>query len=171
MGGLEPIPADTRRGRGTPRTSRQFITGLTYRDKQPFTHIHTYRQFRVPSWPNLHVFELLEEAGVSRENTHRHGRTWKLHTERCYPSWVSNQGPFCCEATVLTTKPSGCKCVESIVLHHGKNQYFLMCVYWSHKHPLISTERESGKHWDKHWRNTKQRQQCKNSHHHQLCEV
>ena len=36
-GGLEPIPADFGRMRGTPWTGRQTITGLTHRDRQPFT--------------------------------------------------------------------------------------------------------------------------------------
>ena len=49
----------------------QPITGPTYRDKPPFTHIHTYGQFRVSDQPtsNLHVF-LWEEAEASRK-THK----------------------------------------------------------------------------------------------------
>ncbi len=37
IGGLEPISANTGRGRGSPLTSHQFTAGLTFRDKQPFT--------------------------------------------------------------------------------------------------------------------------------------
>ncbi len=36
-GGLGSIPANMRWGWGTPWTSRQFITGLTYKNKHPFS--------------------------------------------------------------------------------------------------------------------------------------
>ncbi len=40
------------------------------------------------------------------EETHTNtGRTCKLHTERPWPSWESNPGHSCFEATVLTTNP------------------------------------------------------------------
>ncbi len=40
------------------------------------------------------------------ERTHADTRrTCKLHPEWSNPSWVSNPGPSCCEATVLITKP------------------------------------------------------------------
>ncbi len=46
---------------------------------------------------------------VHPEGTHTDtGRTCKLHAESSYPSWVSNPGPSCRNATVLTTKPPGC---------------------------------------------------------------
>lgn len=43
-------------------TGHQHITGLTFRDKQPFGHNYTYGQFRVTSYPNQTTFGLWEEA-------------------------------------------------------------------------------------------------------------
>ncbi len=72
QGGLEPIPVDIGRGRGSPRTSCQFITGLTYSGKQPLTLTFTPTG-NLESPVNLHVFGLWEEAGVPGENPGRHG--------------------------------------------------------------------------------------------------
>ncbi len=40
-GGLEPIPAALGREAGSPWIGCQFITGLTHKDNQPFTHTFT----------------------------------------------------------------------------------------------------------------------------------
>ncbi len=53
-GGLGPIPAYPGRRRGSPWTSRQFITGLTYGDKQPFM-LTFAPTINLESPPNLHV--------------------------------------------------------------------------------------------------------------------
>ncbi len=45
------MPSNIGQGRGSPWTSWQFITGLTYRHSSIHTHIHTYRQFRVTCQP------------------------------------------------------------------------------------------------------------------------
>ncbi len=72
-GGLKPILADIKRGHGASWTSRWFITGLTYRDKQKFMPIFTPTGNLERSPINMHVFGQWEEAGVSGKNpcTHR----------------------------------------------------------------------------------------------------
>ncbi|MDF4321764.1 hypothetical protein P3377_24610, partial [Vibrio parahaemolyticus] len=52
---------------GTPWTGHQTITGLTHRDRQPFTLTFTPTD-NLESPINLHVFGLWEEAGVPGEN-------------------------------------------------------------------------------------------------------
>lgn len=52
-GGLEPISADIGWGQFKPWTCHESITGLTYGDQQPHTHIHTYGQFEVTHHPSL----------------------------------------------------------------------------------------------------------------------
>ncbi len=64
-------PADVGQGRGTPRTSRQFVTGLTYTDKQPFVFTFTPTG-NLESPVILLVSGLWEEAGVPEENPRRH---------------------------------------------------------------------------------------------------
>jgi len=54
-----------------PWTDRQTITGLTHRDRQPFTLTFTSMD-NLESPINLHVFGMWEEAGVPRENPHWH---------------------------------------------------------------------------------------------------
>lgn len=76
------------------------ITGPTRRKTSIYTHVHTYGQFRVATWPNPHVFELYvlwEETRVHVASVHRkgtHGSTWR-----------STSGSSCCEATIVTTTP------------------------------------------------------------------
>lgn len=42
------------------------------------TYIHTFKQIRVVSWPDLHVIALWEKTGLPGENLQRHRRTCKL---------------------------------------------------------------------------------------------
>ena len=81
-GGLEPIPADIGRRRGTPWTGRQSIAGLTHRDRQPFTLTFTPTG-NLESTINLTCMSL--DCGRKPEypeKTHANtGRTCKLHTE------------------------------------------------------------------------------------------
>ena len=56
---------------GTPWTGHQTITGLTHRDRQPFTLTFTPTA-NLESPINLHVFGLWEEAGVPGENPRRY---------------------------------------------------------------------------------------------------
>ncbi len=94
QGGLEPITADTGRGQGTPWTCSQFIARLTYRDKQPFTL--TFKPTGSLESPiNLTCMSLnCGKKPEYQEEIHADtGRTGKLHTERFYPSRVSNPGP------------------------------------------------------------------------------
>ena len=75
-GGLEPIPADIGRRRGTPWTGRQTITGLTHRDRQPFTLTFTPTG-NLESTINLTCMSL--DCGRKSENTggeHKHRRVW-----------------------------------------------------------------------------------------------
>ncbi len=95
MGGLETIPADIGWEQGTPWTGGRFITGLTYRDKQPFTFTPTSKSESV----NLQVFGLWEEAGVPGERT---------HAENMQTAHRKNPGPSCCETMVLSTQPPCC---------------------------------------------------------------
>ena len=76
--------------RGTVWISCQFITGLTYGDKQPFTPTDSF----------LFVFGLWEEPWWPRENPHRHKESTGRH---CAPD--THPGPSCFGATVLTTVP------------------------------------------------------------------
>ena len=71
---------------GSPWTSCHFITGLTYRDKQPSTPTFTPRGNL--EWPinlltcSLHVFGLWEEARLPGGKKHTDtGKTCKLHTD------------------------------------------------------------------------------------------
>ncbi len=83
-GGLEPIPAGIRQGRSTPRTSHQFITGLTYRDKQPSTLTFTLMGNLV-SPIKLHVFGLWEEAGIPAGNPRRHRENMQTPRRKVLP--------------------------------------------------------------------------------------
>lgn len=47
---------------GTPWAGYRCIAGVTQR--QTIIHIHSYGQFRVASYPNLHVFGLGEKTGM-----------------------------------------------------------------------------------------------------------
>lgn len=47
---LEQIPADIRR-QASPRVPRQSVAGLTFEDRNVYTHSRTYGQFRVTSDP------------------------------------------------------------------------------------------------------------------------
>lgn len=63
---------------GTPWAGRQSLTGLTQRCTTLHTHIHTYRQIRVASWRNRHVFGLLEETGAPRGNLWSHRKNMQM---------------------------------------------------------------------------------------------
>ncbi len=117
-GGLEPIPADIGRGRGSTWTSGQFITGLTHRDKQPITLTFTPMD-NLESLINLCVFGLWEEARVPGENPRRHGKQIKIpHRELLLQLWVENRRTWIqtqatalyiqTQATMLTTSPPCC---------------------------------------------------------------
>ena len=85
-------------------TSRQSISGLIYRDKQPSSL--TFKPMGNLEWPvtlspSLHVFGLWDEAIVPRENPRRHGKNMQTHRKAL--TWELNPGPSCCEATALTT--------------------------------------------------------------------
>ncbi len=79
-GGVEPIPADTWR-----EQRRLLITGLTYRDKQPFKLTFTPTNLESPI--NLHVFGLLEEARVPGGDPGTHGENMQT------PHWKVQQQP------------------------------------------------------------------------------
>ena len=64
-------------GWGTPWTGHQFITGLTFRDKQPVTYCMPLDCGRKPEYPTQ-------------------GTTCKPATERPCPIWVMNPGPNHC---------------------------------------------------------------------------
>ena len=71
-GGLEPIPADSGREAGytldkSPVHRRADIWSQKERETTIHAHIHTYGQFRLIIYPNLHVLGLWEEAGVPEE--------------------------------------------------------------------------------------------------------
>lgn len=72
--------------------STESITGLTCRDKQPFTHTHSYRQFGVTNQPDQHVFRQVEHANSTKNGS-------------CPVRELIQELP-CCEATALTTAPS-----------------------------------------------------------------
>lgn len=65
----------------TSWAGRQFIPDLIQRSTL-HTHIHTYSQFRISRWPNLHVLGLWEEIWAPSGNTHRH---WGEHAHRKAP--------------------------------------------------------------------------------------
>ena len=87
--GVEPIPVymGWGWGGGTPWTCRQFITGLTYRDKQPFTLTFTLAgNLQLPinlTWMSLDCerkLEYPEQTHASRKenihNPHREALAW-----------------------------------------------------------------------------------------------
>lgn len=71
----------------TPWISWQFIL---------HTHNHSNRQFRVPNWPNVHVFGPWEEVGEARATMLTHGEHARRKTAGTKPS--------CCEIHLFFRK-------------------------------------------------------------------
>ncbi len=67
VGGLEPIPADTGRGRGSPWTRRQFITGLTCSHNHSSSHLHLQTVINSPAY----LWTVGGRQSTYRENIHR----------------------------------------------------------------------------------------------------
>ncbi len=70
--GLEPISADIRREAGYAWTGHQSVTGLTHRDKQPFTLTLTFTptgNFRVTNKLQLHLVETHAGTGENMQTS------------------------------------------------------------------------------------------------------
>jgi len=75
---------------GIPWTGHQAITGLTRRDRQPFTLTFS-RMDNLESPINLHVFGLWEEAGVPRKNPRWHRENMQTLHRRAPPPRVQTR--------------------------------------------------------------------------------
>ncbi len=80
-GRLESIPADIEQGWGSPWTSRQFVTGLKCRDKQPFTLTWTIQSHQLTSAACLWI------VGRTRSIWREPMQTWGEHAN------CSQKGP------------------------------------------------------------------------------
>ena len=84
-------------------SSRQFIPGLSYRDKQPYTFILTPTgnlEWAINLPPVCMFFGLWEEPGA-RENPHRHRENMQTPHRKAL-TWEFSPEPSCCEEKALT---------------------------------------------------------------------
>lgn len=119
-GVLEPSPA-VRGWRQGDTLDKSPVFAGPRTDEHPLrSPTHTYEQLKVPNFPHVHVFGLLEEAREPEKNPHRHRKNLQTPHKKA-PGLGSHQGLFLWGAALSTVPSCRPQCLICCLKWWNKN--------------------------------------------------